>query len=457
MPASNPDHAARLGIALQCQAAVLSRPLLGEAATTLATELANALALEFVSVALLDDGRTVVVGMSHGDGAIVRTAPVGLIDAINEAIDQASIVQAADDSGDALQVRRAHQAYASAHGVHMCSVPFERDGRVIGAISICAAVETPLVAQDIALIQQIGTMAAPVLARLREDGAPIHKRLMRALRGTRRTSPAQRRGALAASLVLLAALFIPMPNSVHADARVEGAVQRVIVAPTDGYIRKAFARAGDEVREGQVLVELVDRDLRIERRKLASEVAQHQNAFASALTLADRGQMVIHRARLEEARARIELVDHQLERGLIRAPMGSVVLTGQLDQAEGAPVERGEVLMTLAPKDRYRLIVEVDERDARLLSLAGEGKVALSALPYDPIEFSITRIMPVAEQRDGRHYVAVEGELRHPPGAVAPGMRGIARIGLEPSPLLAQWTRRLRQWLGLKLWSWWGA
>jgi biotin carboxyl carrier protein len=455
MPSADADHARRLGVALQCQAAVLSRRLLGEAATSLATELANALSLETVSIALVDDNRTRIVGRSHGDGQ-APLANTALVEAVDEALDQGRRVEAPADAAAPLTVRRAHEAYARSHGVWVGSMPFEHDGRPMGAIIVTTASGMAPPEPERALIEQIGAMAAPVLVRLLEEAAPLPTRLARALRGPQRRTGGRRLG-WAIGLVLLALLLIPFPDRLSADARVEGAIQRAIVAPADGYVHKALVRPGDIVQEGQPLVELVDRDLRLERRKLASELAQHENAFAGALSLADRGQMVIHRARAEEVRARIELVDHQLERAFIRAPMAAVVLTGQLDQTEGAPVSRGEVLLTLAPTDRYRLVVEVDERDASRVAAGGQGEVALTALPYDAIGFSITRILPVAEQHDGRHYIAVEGELRQVPAAVTPGMRGVARLELGHAPLLAQWTRRLRQWIGLRLWAWWGA
>lgn len=62
-----------------------------------------------------------------------------------------------------------------------------------------------------------------------------------------------------------------------------------------------------------------------------------------------------------------------------------MVLTGDLDQAQGTLVQRGEVLLVLAPQVRYRLMIEVDERDIHLLAPQGSGRVALGALPATTI------------------------------------------------------------------------
>ena len=54
-----------------------------------------------------------------------------------------------------------------------------------------------------------------------------------------------------------------------AEARIDSATRRVVVAPYDGYIQSTTARAGDEVEAGQVLISLDDRDLRLETTKVA--------------------------------------------------------------------------------------------------------------------------------------------------------------------------------------------
>ncbi|GAM62161.1 membrane fusion protein [Vibrio ishigakensis] len=56
-----------------------------------------------------------------------------------------------------------------------------------------------------------------------------------------------------------------------ANATIESGVQRAIVAPFDGYINQALVRAGDKVTQGEDLVLMDDRDLRLERLKWLSE------------------------------------------------------------------------------------------------------------------------------------------------------------------------------------------
>ena len=52
-----------------------------------------------------------------------------------------------------------------------------------------------------------------------------------------------------------------------AQARAEGAVQRVIAAPADRFVRTVSRRPGEAVRADDVLVQLEDQDLKLEGEK----------------------------------------------------------------------------------------------------------------------------------------------------------------------------------------------
>ncbi|MDD2667067.1 HlyD family efflux transporter periplasmic adaptor subunit [Zoogloea sp.] len=181
---------------------------------------------------------------------------------------------------------------------------------------------------------------------------------------------------LAAVMVLLA---VPFEFRVGGNARVEGEIQRVLVAPADGFLKQALVRPGDLVKAGQLLAELAEQDLQLERSKWSSELAQHENAYSAAMARADRTQLVISQAKADEARAQLALVDGQIGRSHIVAPFDGVLIRGDLTQSLGAPVQRGDVLLTVAPRERFRVIVEVDNGILR-----GSGSVSRAVWPFRP-------------------------------------------------------------------------
>ena len=144
---------------------------------------------------------------------------------------------------------------------------------------------------------------------------------------------------------------------------VDDAGRDVLAAPVDGFLRQTRVRPGDSVKQGDVLVELADQDLLLEKKRWESELARHQNNFSLALGKSDRGQFAVNFARAAEAKAQLELVESQLARAQVVSPIDGLVIQGDLTQMVGAPVKRGDTLLTVAPRDQYRIIVEVDERD----------------------------------------------------------------------------------------------
>ena len=177
-------------------------------------------------------------------------------------------------------------------------------------------------------------------------------------------------------------------------------MQRVLVAPADGYLKQAHVRPGDLVKSGQLLAELADEDLKLEQRRAMSDVAQLENTFGAALMKQDRAEVAIQYAKLEEAKAKLALVDQQLQRVKLVAPFDGVLITGDLTQMLGAPVKKGDQLLTLAPEHDFRVIVEVDERDIGNVHIAQEGHLALAALPGDALPFEVTALRRL--RRSGR-------------------------------------------------------
>jgi len=230
----------------------------------------------------------------------------------------------------------------------------------------------------------------------------------------------------------------------------------VMAAPGDGYLKQAYVRPGDRVTEGQLLAELADEDLKLEQRKAQSEVLKLESSYGAALLKTDRTEVAIIGAKLEEARAQLALIQTQLDRVKLTAPFDSVVISGDLTQMLGAPVKKGDALMTLAPEHDFRVIVEVDERDIRDVRNEQPGSLALAALPGDPVSFKVHRITPVATPGDGRNFFEVEAQLNAKSSDLRPGLIGVAKIEAGSRSLLWIATHRLYNWMRLAVWKWIG-
>jgi len=311
------------------------------------------------------------------------------------------------------------------------------------------------------LCENIGALLGPLLEVRRTVGKPWPAKIAGALREG--ASPlfgtghlALKVGVAATVAVLAGAAFIPGDYRVSAPARLEGAIQRVMVAPAEGYLKLAHVRPGDRVKEGQVVAELSDEDLKLEERKAQSELSQIENSYGTALVKQDRAEVAILGAKLEQARAQLALVQTRLQRTQVVAPFDGIVITGDLTQSLGAPVKKGEALMTLAPEHNFRVILEVDERDIADVKLGKAGSLALSALPGDTFPLEVNRITPVATTGQGRNYFEVEAQMKAKADQLRPGLLGVGKVEAGSRSLLWIWTHRISDWLRLTVWSWLG-
>jgi hypothetical protein len=129
-------------------------------------------------------------------------------------------------------------------------------------------------------------------------------------------------------------------------------------------------------------------------------------------------------------------------------------VTGDLSQQLGAPVEKGETLFEVAPLDAYRLILQVDERDIAEIRVGQMGRLVLSSLPDDPLDFEVAKITPVATAEEGANFFRVEAGLDLTDERLRPAIEGVGKIEVGRRQLLWIWTHDGVDWLRLKLWSW---
>jgi RND family efflux transporter MFP subunit len=306
----------------------------------------------------------------------------------------------------------------------------------------------------------VSSLLGPTLELKRKEDRWLGAKNLEAGRGILRKLLGPRHPGLklAAALLIGFVGFLGIATGEHrvsAKATLEGTVQRVVVAPIDGFIASASARPGDLVREGEVLGALDDQDLKLERTRWSSQREQFRNQYRKALAERNRTESRILSAQIDQAEAQIQLLDEQLARTEFVAPFDGIVVAGDLSQKFGSPVERGQVLFEVAPLDSYRVILEADEHDIAELEVGQQGRLALSALPGEVMPISIEKITPVSVTEDGRNFFRVEAALEAPSAHLRPGMQGVGKIEVGRHKLLWSWTHKLVDWFRLWVWTWW--
>ena len=428
-------------------------------ATAVATELATRLGCERVSIGMTRKAGIRVEALSHSADFDPRVKLIrALGTAMDEAADQDAAVVYPPFPAASPRITREHKALIEQQGTGSAlTVPLASDGEIVGAITFERM--SVFDADSFQLCEDVAALLGPALVLQRQAGASALERckMFFAARRAEFSEPGHATPKLmvATLLLLLGVLvFARGDYRLTAEARLEGRVQRAIVAGVDGYIAEANVRAGDIVVKGQVLAKLDDRDLLLEARKWAGRRDQLRKEYREALAGRDRAQVNIISAKIAQASAQLELLHENLLRTRLIAPFGGIVVRGDLSQSMGSPVERGDVLFELAPVEGFRIILEVDERDISEVAVGQRGYLTLSALPGQPLPLLVERITPVATADDGRNFFRVDAKLEEPTRALRPGMEGVAKIEVGERRLIWIWTHSLVDWVRLWIWTW---
>jgi RND family efflux transporter MFP subunit len=436
---------------------VLGQASYRQAAVEIVNLLADNFDCERVSLGLHNGVSIVVIALSHVECIDPRTQMVRRIEAaMEEAADQSSTIVEPSDSNDANLITRAHRELLAHEGFGAsCTVLLEGRKGLLGALIFERDVGSLFDSEFIVNASSLASLTGRLLEIKQRDERSIFSRCKEALKdfATQVTGPANFRlkiSSACAVLLLLVSVVFSGEHRVTAPASIEGAVRYMLVAPHKGFVEQAYARAGDMVKEGQLIAQLDDRALQLELKKWQGEINKLQNVYQEALALRNRAKLGITIAQLDQVKAEFELVEGQLSRTRLTSPIDGIVVRGDYSQALGAPVDTGQVLFEVAPLESYQVVLEVDEFDVAGIAAGKSGQLIIAALPGSTFAVSVQKIIPVTVSSEGRNYFLVEATLDEPTALLRPGMEGVAKVTMGQRKLIWIWTHsvvdRLRVW-----------
>lgn len=430
---------------------------LQESALALANELATRFACKRVSIGLERKNSVRLVSISHNAWFDRKSQLVASIEnAMEEALDQRKTICYPAVSETTHIISVAHRDLAENGSV--CSVVLRAGGRGIGVITFERPETGAFSFADVQLLQAAASLVGPTL-EMKElssrwiAGKPAQKLHALKLAFVDPRRPSFRFVLSVGVIALLGITFGQSEFRVSAKAVIEGEQQRVVAAPFDGFVVSAHFRAGQTVHKDDVLAQLDDRDLRVEQQKWFSEREQGEGKYRDAMVKHDRTAAGTAAAEVAEAKAQLALVEEKLSRTQIKAPFDGVLVTGDLSQSLGSPVQLGDQLFEIAPLNAYRVILKVDERDIRYVSPRQQGSVMLTGITGEAIPLEVKNIaVPTAE--DGQNLFRVEAQLTQSVLPLRPGMEGVGKIAVGERRIAWIWTHRLLDWLRLQVWNW---
>ncbi|MFD1343364.1 HlyD family efflux transporter periplasmic adaptor subunit [Litorisediminicola beolgyonensis] len=451
----------RVTTAFDMLATLLERPRLDEAATALVVGLARRLDCETVSLGLCRGRRVRVQAVSNAASFGRRASLIREIGiAMDEAVDQEAVILWPEPEDWEFRVSRAHADLAQSHGVgSVLTIPLSAGDEIIGALMFERRQGASFAPQDVEICDAVAAIAGPIIEDRRQSSRWLPGKVSDSItRGAKALLGPSHFGAKLVTLILAAVIaglwFGRTEFEVVAPARLEGIVQRSVVAPFNGYLAAQNARAGDRVAEGDILAVLDEKDLSLEELRLGTALEQRNRELDQAIAERKLAEANIIRAQISQAEAQLSLVREQLARTRIRAPFDGYIVEGDLSQQVGGAIERGETLFRIAPLDGYRVVLEVPETEIDEIAPGQTGSLRLSAFPELPLTYALQEITPLARQSDGRNWFRVEAELVDGAAALRPGMEGVSRTAIGERRLAWVMFHDLADWARLKLWAW---
>lgn len=412
-----------------------------------------------VGFGLVKGMRVKLLGLSgqidfNGESQLTRQIEL----VMEESAEQSSMIHYSEPN-DSQTVTMHHKAYVDSNrNSQLLSVPVISEKNVLGVLFFQTASNNPINKHEIKILQRLTHLISLPLLQHKSRRMLFNKPVTNESANFINRLLGQnylKLKFLGLSLVfaVVGLSFVQTDQQVYAKSDIVGSVQYQIISPQSGFIEDAKVRAGDYVAKGSPVVVLDRKDLLLEKQKLESELTKIARQYQQALAKKERAQIGMAVAEKAQIQAQLDLLIEKLKRGVIRSPIDGLVVSGDLSQMLGAPIEKGQQLFEIAPLDDYRVLLRVDEHDIAKVDLNQNGVLRLTGLPYEPLAVKLTRITSQSEALEGANYFRIEADVISSGVTIKPGMQGVTQIKVGQASVLTVWMQSTLERLRLWLWS----
>jgi hypothetical protein len=429
------------------------------AAMAFCNEVASQWRCERASVGFLKGRYVQLKAMSHTEHFSRKMQVVQDIEsAMEECLDQ-DIEILSPSANDAAYVSRATEKLSERHGPFaVLSLPLRSTDGPVAVLTLERPIDKEFSLAEIETIRLACELCTARLVDLHEHdkwvGAAVAGRTRKGL--AKLVGPEHTWAKVAAILCFAAILFLVLAEGQFkpdAPFVLEATYQQVVPAPFDGYIRNVEVEIGDMIEgDNTVLAGLDTAELRLNLAAAKAEKAGYLKQAAAAMRDGETAQAQIAQADADKAQAQIELLEYQIGQASLTSQISGVVVKGDLKREIGAPVKTGDVLFEVCPLEALRAQLMVPEDEIYDIKVGQEGYLATASYPAQRIKFKVERINPVAEVVNQRNVFKVRVRLLQKHSWMRPGMEGVARVYVGKRRYVWIWTRKIVNWIRMKLW-----
>ena len=349
---------------------------------------------------------------------------------------------------------RALQQYCRKFGHEACvALPVKKgaSGNMLGCLLIATTPIQLAKPTFTSYLMEISQMLSGHLAVLLKANRGLVDHALSSL--NRNLTAGRSRIAAAFSLGLLALMMVPWPYKIRCDCELQPVSRRFVAAPHDGMLQKNLVEAGDVVAADQAIAMLDDRKLRIELTGLQAELRGVNKQRSSARARGSIAESQIAASESRKLEAEIELVTDKLKNLKITSPIAGIVVAGDLEKVEGAPVEMGQTLFEIGPLDKMLIEIAVPEEEVTYVKTGMPIAIKLNAYPFETWSGNVMRIHPKSEMRDSKSVFIAEVEIDNEGRKLKPGMKGSGKIKSGAYPI--GWNLFHRPLEQLRYWTIW--
>ncbi|MDG2467933.1 MAG: efflux RND transporter periplasmic adaptor subunit, partial [Pirellulaceae bacterium] len=223
-------------------------------------------------------------------------------------------------------------------------------------------------------------------------------------------------------------LCIPFTYKIPCDCQLELTRRRFVAAPYEGLLEKTIVENGDIVTQGQPLARMDASHLRMEMSSLQADLERERKKRDSALARRNVAESQIASSEMKRLSAEIAIISKRLSHTEIRSPIDGVIISGDLDKAEGAPLETGQNLFEVGPLEKMLVEILIPENEIQHVAAGMPVHFEFNAFPFETFTGEIEKIHPRAEVLDQQCVFVAHVQLDNESGQLRPGLKGRAKI-----------------------------
>ena len=255
------------------------------------------------------------------------------------------------------------------------------------------------------------------------------------------------------ALICAGLMAVPVPYRVKCECRLQPTQRRFVAAPYNGILEKSLVEVGQIVKKDQVIATLEGRQLRIELAGLEADFQGAKRRRDSSLAKREIAQSQIAKSEMKGLTSKIQLLNNRIKHLEVRSPIDGVIVAGDMEKAQGAPLEMGQNLFEVAPLETMVAEIGIPESEIHYVDQDDSVALKINSFPYQTWSGKVQRIHPRAEIVADETVFVAEVEIDNTAGELRPGMEGNAKISTRWSPL--GWNLFHNAWESVRYWTIW--